>query len=465
MIINPIKIFNQEIWPIIEGGKGIRISDGGSAGAFAAENCIGTFSGIIAKLIDSNGEFIPLVYKGKTRLERHKELIAYSIKAGISQARIAFEKAKGRGRIHMNILWEMGGAQEILTGILEKASKWINGVTCGAGMPYKLAEITAKYGVSYFPIVSSARAFNILWLRAYKKFAGNLGGVVYECPWFAGGHNGLSTKEDPNKPEEPTQRLIDLRKTMNNHNLQHVPIIMAGGVWYLRDWKFLIDNKDVAPIAFQFGTRPLLTQESPISDEWKKKLLTLKKGDVYLNTFSPTGFHSSAVHNNFIADLIEISGSQIAYRNDMDEKFSCEIIYGPRKRKAYIHISDKEKFESYMRKNFEIMKTPDSHFIFVSPEKYQQIRDDQINCVGCLSQCRFSNWKDNGSYTTDKLPDPRSFCIQKTLMQASSEDNSNIENNLMFSGHNGYKFREDPFYKNGFVPTVKQLIEKIKTGN
>ena len=30
-----------------------------------------------------------------------------------------------------------------------------------------------------------------------------------------------------------------------------------------------------------------MTQESPISDAWKQRLLTLKKGDVFLNRFSP----------------------------------------------------------------------------------------------------------------------------------------------------------------------------------
>jgi hypothetical protein len=34
----------------------------------------------------------------------------------------------------------------------------------------------------------------------------------------------------------------------------------------------------------------------------------------------------------------------------------------------------------------------------------------------------------------------------------------------MFSGHNAYKFGEDPFYANGFVPTVAELVERIRTG-
>ena len=35
----------------------------------------------------------------------------------------------------------------------------------------------------------------------------------------------------------------------------------------------------------------------------------------------------------------------------------------------------------------------------------------------------------------------------------------------MFAGHNAYKFREDPFYANGFVPSVRQLVQRILTGD
>ena len=45
--------------------------------------------------------------------------------------------------------------------------------------------------------------------------------------------------------------------------MDHVPIIMAGGVWFLREWEAWLDNEEIGAIAFQFGTCPLLTQESP----------------------------------------------------------------------------------------------------------------------------------------------------------------------------------------------------------
>jgi hypothetical protein len=82
--------------------------------------------------------------------------------------------------------------------------------------------------------------------------------------------------------------------------------------------------------------------------------------------------------------------------------------------------------------------------------------------MGCLSQCSFSNWAQNESGTTGLKADPRSFCIQKTLQSISHSDD--VEHQLMFAGHNAYRFANDPFYSNGFVPTVKQLVDRIATG-
>ena len=291
--IDSIVLSGKETLPLIEGGKGIAISSGESSGAWAKAGGVGTFSGVNADSYDKNGNLIPQVYKEKTRSGRHRELIDFSVSGAIEQARIAREIAGKKAPIHINILWEMAAAEEILTRTLEKASDIIDGVTCGAGMPYKLSDIAARFGIYYYPIVSSARAFNALWKRSYRKTSEFLGGVVYEDPWLAGGHNGLSNSEDPLKPQPPYERVRNLRSLMNEFKLQETPIIMAGGVWNLSEWEDWIDNDEIGKIAFQFGTRPLLTKESPIPDAWKQKLLTIKKGEVSLHKFSPTGFYSS----------------------------------------------------------------------------------------------------------------------------------------------------------------------------
>lgn len=449
---------------MVEGGKGISVSNGESSGAWAAAGGVGTFSGVNADAHDEDGNLIPVVYKGRTRKERHRELVAYAIKGGITQARIAHESAAGKGRIHMNVLWEMAAAEAVLEGVLEGAKGLIHGVTCGAGMPYRIAEIAARHGVYYYPIVSSARAFRALWKRAYHKHSALLGGVVYEDPWRAGGHNGLSNNEDPRKPEDPYPRVLALREMMRSFGLGDTPIFMAGGVWYLRDWTDWIDNPELGPIAFQFGTRPLLTQESPISSDWKDRLLHLKEGDVVLNRHSPTGFWSSAVSNEFMHELYERSERQVAFTTEPVGAHDAEFSVGPRKRAVYVTAGDKARAESFIAAGYtETMKTPDNTLIFVSPQIAEEIRRDQIACMGCLSACLFSNWSQDDSGTTGRKADPRSYCIQKTLQEISH--GGNIEHQLMFAGHAAYRFSEDPFYANGFIPTVRQLVARLQTGD
>ena len=463
--LNPVIISGREVLPLVEGGKGISVSNGESSGPWAQSGGVGTFSGVNADSYDADGTLIPQVYRGRTRRERHEELVIYAIRGGIQQARIAHEISGGNGRIHMNVLWEMAASERVLHGVLEGAKGLIHGVTCGAGMPYRIAEICAKYNVYYYPIVSSARAFRALWKRAYHKFRDLLGGVVYEDPWLAGGHNGLSNSEDPTKPESPLPRVVDLRRMMRDEcGLGATPIFMAGGVWYLREWQDWIDNPDLGPIAFQFGTRPLLTQESPISDAWKQRLLTLQEGDVFLNRFSPTGFYSSAVNNPFVRELRDRNERQVAYSSTPVGEHTWPFPVGARGRPVYLTAADKLRAEDWVAKGFtEAMRTPDSTLIFVNLRKSREILTDQVNCMGCLSACHFSNWAQNEEGTTGKKADPRSYCIQKTLQKISHS--TDTEDQLMFAGHNAYRFKDDPFYCNGFIPTVKQLVERIETGD
>ena len=462
--LNSIRLSGREVLPVIEGGKGIGVTNGLSSGAWAAAGGVGTFSGVNADYYDENGRAIPQIYRGRTRKERHEELVDYAIRGGIAQARIAHDVSGGGGRLHMNVLWEMAAAERILNGVLEATRGLIHGVTCGAGMPYRLAEVTAQYEVNYYPIVSSARAFRALWKRAYHRFSDWMGGVVYEDPWRAGGHNGLSNSEDPEQPEPAYPRVLALREQMRECGLDDVPIVMAGGVWYLRDWADWIDNPELGPIVFQFGTRPLVTEESPISERWKRKLLSMKEGDVKLNRFSPTGFYSSAVRNDFIRELAEREHRQVAYTAEPIGDHDRVFTPGPRGRTFYLTKGDLARAEEWMDEGFNsVMKTPDTTIVFVTNEKAREIRADQAACMGCLSACRFSNWATNELGSTGKKTDPRSYCIQKTLQEIIHGED--IDNQLMFAGHAAFRFASDPFYSNRFIPSVRQLVERLLTGD
>jgi len=463
--LKPIVYGGREVWPLIEGGKGVSATNHMSSGAWAAAGGIGTVSAVNADSYDAEGRIIPQIYDQLTRLERHEQLIRYAIDGAVEQVRRAYEIAGGHGAININVLWEMGGAQQVLEGVLEKTRGLVAGVTCGAGMPYRLSEIAQRYNVNYLPIISSARAFRALWKRAYHKVSELMAAVVYEDPWLAGGHNGLSNAEDPLKPEDPYPRVKALRETMRAEGISDsVPIIMAGGVWFLREWDDWIDNPELGQIAFQYGTRPLLTEESPIPQGWKDRLRELDDGDVLLHRFSPTGFYSSAVHNPFLRSLEGRSERQIPYSRVEAGEHTVQLDVGVKGKNFWVAPKDRDRARAWFGAGFtEALKTPDDTVVFVTPVERATIRVDQAACMGCLSHCGFSSWKDHDDYSTGRLADPRSFCIQKTLQDIAH--GGDTEQNLMFAGHAAYRFKQDPFYSNNFTPTVKQLVDRILTGD
>jgi NAD(P)H-dependent flavin oxidoreductase YrpB (nitropropane dioxygenase family) len=463
--LKPIVYGGREVWPLVEGGKGVSATNHASSGAWAAAGGIGTVSAVNADSYDPTGKIVPQLYPQLTRKERHEQLIAYAIDGAVEQVRRAHEIASGRGAININVLWEMGGAQAVLEGVLEKTRGLVAGVTCGAGMPYKLSEIAQRFNVSYLPIISSARAFRLLWKRAYHKVADLMAAVVYEDPWLAGGHNGLSNAEDPLKPEDPYPRVAALRDTMRKEGVgENVPIVMAGGVWFLREWNDWIDNPELGPIAFQYGTRPLLTAESPIPQGWKDHLRQLEPGDVLLHKFSPTGFYSSAVRNPFLRSLEARSERQIPFSRVQAGEHTVQLDVGVKGKNFWVAPADLDRARGWFGAGYtHALRTPDDTVIFVDPDERKVIQKDQADCMGCLSHCGFSSWKDHDDYTTGRLADPRSFCIQKTLQDIAH--GGPVDQNLMFAGHAAFRFKQDPFYSNNFTPTVKQLVERILTGD
>ncbi|RDC60057.1 Nitronate monooxygenase [Alteripontixanthobacter maritimus] len=463
--LKPFQYGGKEVWPLVEGGKGVSATNHKSSGAWAAAGGIGTVSAVNADSYDAVGNVVPQVYDAATRKERHEQLVRYAIDGATEQVKRAHEMANGEGAININVLWEMGGAQAVLEGVLEQTKGLVTGVTCGAGMPYKLAEIAARYQVQYLPIISSARAFRALWKRSYSKVPELMAAVVYEDPWLAGGHNGLSNAEDPREPQDPYPRVKELRATMRKEGVsEDTAIVMAGGVWFLRDWNEWIDNPELGQVVFQFGTRPLLTRESPIPQGWKDMLRTVDEGDVLLHKFSPTGFYSSAVKNPFLYDLIHRSERQIAFTKGADEEHTEQLDVGVRGKNMFVKPQDKERAKVWFGEGHtEALKTPEDTVVYVTPDKRDEIRKDQKDCMGCLSHCAFSSWKDHDDYTTGRLADPRSFCIQKTLQDIAH--GGPTDENLAFAGHAAYNFKTDPFYSNGFTPTVKQLVDRILTGD
>ncbi|HJP21424.1 MAG: nitronate monooxygenase [Alphaproteobacteria bacterium] len=478
----PVFIDGAWVLPLVQGGKGVSATNGENAGAWAAENAGGTISGTGAAIAYAeNGRPISYPYTGRTRQERHEELVAWSIEGAILQVGIAHRASGGKGRIRLNFLKEAGGTMRVMRGVLAgtrlpDSGNMVHALTMGAGLPTEEdARICADEGVYLDPIISSVMALKVLLKRAFKKWQGSygelIGAVVYEDPWLAGGHNGITSREDPEVPEDPFERVRCVRRVMVEAGMEDVTIVMAGGVWYLRDWEHWLDNPEIGPIAFQIGTRDLLTRESPVSDEWKHLLLSMKEGDVALNKFSPTGFCSSAYKNGMIKELCQRSERQVPFSRTPDESNAALLGgHGAANKEFFVTPQDKMSVDAWISEGFDIpMPTPDGTLIFVSREKEREIRLDMAECAGCLANCGLSAWSQNPqkNFGTGKLADPRVYCIQKGLVGAIQGDD--LDHKLIFAGHNAFKAADDPFYRdeNGkvFIPSVKQLVERLLAGD
>mgnify|MGYP003453751789 CR=1 FL=1 len=87
--LKPIQYGGREVWPLVEGGKGVAVSNHMSSGAWAAAGGIGTVSAVNADSYDALGNPIPQIYHGRTRRDRHEELVAYAIEGAVEAVRAA----------------------------------------------------------------------------------------------------------------------------------------------------------------------------------------------------------------------------------------------------------------------------------------------------------------------------------------------------------------------------------------
>ena len=56
--LKPIVYNGQEVWPLVEGGKGVAATNHASAGAWAAAGGIGTVSAVNADSYDAEGKIV-----------------------------------------------------------------------------------------------------------------------------------------------------------------------------------------------------------------------------------------------------------------------------------------------------------------------------------------------------------------------------------------------------------------------
>ncbi len=271
--LTPLKIKDKIIQtPIIQGGMGIGVSLSPLASAVASEGGVGIVS---SACLD--------------RLLSKRNGKRYSTYDAVYEE-ISLAKAKG-GVAGINIMVALvKDYNDSVKGAIDAGADII---ISGGGLPLHLPSIKNPGNTALIPIVSSARALELI-CKKWERVGYRPDAVVLEGP-LAGGHLGFRFEE----LYLESNRLENLFPAVKETSMQHggFPVIVAGGIYTHNDIvRFLQMGAD----GIQMGTRFLVTEESSASAAYKQAVIDAEKEDILVaqRPGSPCGMPFMVIKNS-----------------------------------------------------------------------------------------------------------------------------------------------------------------------
>lgn len=170
-------------------------------------------------------------------------------------------------------------------------------IISGAGLPLSLPAIQPSKETALIPIVSSARALEII-CKKWERLGSRPDAVVLEGP-LAGGHLGFKMNEIAME----SNRLENLFPPVKDVAVRHgdFPVIVAGGIYTREDIRRLIG---MGAQGVQMGTRFLATTESSASAEYKQAVLDAGEEDIVVadDPGSPCGLPFRVIRQSRMYD-------------------------------------------------------------------------------------------------------------------------------------------------------------------
>jgi len=287
--------------PIVQGAMGVQVSKASLASAVA--NCGG--AGTIAS-----------VGLGWGTEENETNFIKAS-REGL-QREIRQAKQWTKGIVGVNIMVALSNYEDLVrTTVRDKADF----IASGAGLPLKLPEFAEGAPIKLLPIVSSARATDII-IRTWKKRYNRLpDAIVVEGP-LAGGHLGFRADDLKSQQAKSLEDLVtEVLEVVKGYETElgvNMPVIAAGGIF---------DGKDVAKFlklgakGVQIATRFVATFECSVADEFKQLYLVAKEEDVVIID-SPVGMPGRAIMTKFVDRVVR--GEKVPFKCSYRCLRSCD---------------------------------------------------------------------------------------------------------------------------------------------
>lgn len=239
---------------IIQGGMGVGVSLDLLAGAVAREGGVGVISSAcLDRLVSS---------KVNRDVDQYEAVCI----------EIANAKTRGEyGFIGINIMFAL--QRDYKDSVRAAIDAKVDFIVSGAGLPTNLPAIKPPGDTALIPIVSSARALEII-CKKWERLKYLPDAVVLEGP-LAGGHLGFKIDQvdlEESKLENLLPQVKDVAKKYGDF-----PVIVAGGIYTHEDICYWIKQ---GADGVQMGTRFLATTESNANEAYKKAVINCEENDI-----------------------------------------------------------------------------------------------------------------------------------------------------------------------------------------
>lgn len=251
--LKPLTIKGKTIQlPIIQGGMGVGVSLYPLAEAVAKEGGVGIVSSACLDRLVSK--------------RTGKRLNTYEA----TYEEVSLSKASG-GVAGINIMVAL--VRDYIDSVRGALDAGADVIISGAGLPLSLPAIQPPKDTALLPIVSSARALDLI-CRKWEKIGYRPDAVVLEGP-LAGGHLGFKMDQI----DLESNRLEELLPPVKEMAMKYgdFPVIVAGGIYTHED---IVRFMQMGADGVQMGTRFLATEESSASPAYKTAVVGASEEDI-----------------------------------------------------------------------------------------------------------------------------------------------------------------------------------------
>lgn len=268
--------------PIVQGGMGVGISRSRLASSVINEGGLGTISASQIGFVEEDFFKSPKA--------------AYRANVKALKDEVAKVRESSNGFLAVNILTASRQYRELAKAAVEAGA---DAIVSGAGLPLDMPAYTNGSNTANIPIVSSARALNLICKRWNKRYDVKPDAVVVEGP-KAGGHLGVKYDDIIGKRvvDNLDKRFLEVKEYCEANKL-NIPIIVAGGIFTKENAKYYLD---LGADAIQVGTRFIGTSECDASTAFKQAFVDSKEEDI-IYVKSPVGYPARAIRNHMTFEL------------------------------------------------------------------------------------------------------------------------------------------------------------------